>query len=492
MLVPDIPIALPVAVCVIIVYTIGTLVYNVFFHPLHKYPGPFWWRACRLPWVMALAKGNLIVRVSEIHNEYGSVVRVAPDELAFIEADAWKDVYGHRTNEFTKSRRMYNISDKMIPKSILNEPKDEHAMIRRGLAHGFSEKSMREQEPLFKAYGDMLMDQMKELRLDAVTGEAKPVDMMSMYNFFTFDVIGTLSFGESFDCLSTAEYHPWIKTIFASLRDVAWVFGARYMGLDWLVDMTLKYGQENRKRNTEWAEAKIQKRIAVASERPDFLEGLLKKNEAGMLDWPRLRQTASVIVAAGSETTATLLSGVTYLLCMNPHAMEKLRNEVRSTFNSEDEITFTSVNSLMYMMACLNEALRMYPPIPGSLPRRSPKGGAMVAGHWVPENTDVAVWQWALCHNSSLWEAPLEYHPERFLGDERFARDRRECLKPFSVGPRDCIGKNLAYAEMRLILARIMFNFELSIAEESRNWMDQRVFVLWEKPALNVYLKPVR
>lgn len=103
------------------------------------------------------------------------------------------------------------------------------------------------------------------------------------------------------------------------------------------------------------------------------------------MSFEKLSANAEILVLAGSETTATLLSGCTYLLLTNPDKMEKLKHEVRSTFASESEITASSVNSLPYMLGVLNEALRLYPPVTSSLVRVAPPGGDMVADHWVPE-----------------------------------------------------------------------------------------------------------
>lgn len=100
----------------------------------------------------------------------------------------------------------------------------------------------------------------------------------------------------------------------------------------------------------------------------------------------KLQANAGILIIGGSETTATLLSGVTFLLLTNPNALKKLTEEVRSAFKSEDEIDFVSVSNLTYMLACLDEALRMYPPVPTGLPRVVPKGGAVVCGNHIPEN----------------------------------------------------------------------------------------------------------
>jgi cytochrome P450 len=102
-----------------------------------------------------------------------------------------------------------------------------------------------------------------------------------------------------------------------------------------------------------------------------------------------------ILIIAGSETTATLLSGVTYYLLCNPSALKKLTEEVRTTFQSEEDININSVNRLNYMLACLDEALRIYPPVPIGLPRTVPRGGATITGYYIPEGV-------SLSPNSSL------------------------------------------------------------------------------------------
>lgn len=95
---------------------------------------------------------------------------------------------------------------------------------------------------------------------------------------------------------------------------------------------------------------------------------------------------ASLLVIAGSETTASLLSGAFYLLGTNRDALDKVVREVRSAFNSEEEIDLISVNRLDYMMACLKESLRQYPPVTQGMPRVVPKGGHNIAGNWISED----------------------------------------------------------------------------------------------------------
>lgn len=104
-------------------------------------------------------------------------------------------------------------------------------------------------------------------------------------------------------------------------------------------------------------------------------------------------------------------------------------------------------------------------------------------------------------HQLSAYHSPLNFHdpqsfrPERWLSEEYenpaspFHNDRRDVHKPFSFGRRDCIGRNLAFHEMRLILALLLWNFDLSLSEGMEQWHVQKIFGLWQKPALMLNIK---
>lgn len=144
------------------------------------------------------------------------------------------------------------------------------------------------------------------------------------------------------------------------------------------------------------------------------------------------------------------------------------------------------------MAACVEEALRRYPPVLFGLPRVVPEGGAIIAGHFVPGGTVVTCWHYTMYHSESNWSNPYSFRPERFFMGAADGRDRIESLQPFSAGPRDCIGRTLAYAETWLILARVLFNFDLALVDGDGSWIEQRSFGVWDKPDLRVYVTPVR
>ncbi|GAP85672.1 putative cytochrome P450 [Rosellinia necatrix] len=462
----------------------GRVVYNLFFHPLRNFPGPLICRSTNLWRTGKLFSGDLPQHVRRLHEQYGPVVRIAPHELAFIDSQAWKDIYGHHnTYEMAKDDRFYRPMGKNVADTIISADRENHGFLRRQMSHGFSDRSMRAQEPIFREYVDLLIQRLAER-----AGTDEPLDMKAWFNFTTFDVIGNLAFGSDFGCLENASYHPWVEAITGNLKDTAMMRGIIQFISPTLVFKLFRLGIfKGRKAHVNYTKDKVRGRMAMTAERPDFMEGLLKKRDTLSLE--EIEVNSALLVLAGSETTATLLCGALYLLGSHPDTLNKLIQEVRTTFTNEEQIDLVSVNGLNYMLACLNEALRLYPPVPVGLPRVVPKGGNNIAGHWVPQDSVVSVWQLAAYYSSRNFARPEEFCPERFLGDPEFAKDDLGVVQPFSIGPRNCVGRNLAYAEMRLILARLLYRFDVKPAPGAKNWIDrQKVYTIWEKPELPFYL----
>lgn len=254
---------------------------------------------------------------------------------------------------------------------------------------------------------------------------------------------------------------------------------------------------KSRMRSVANTRTMVSKRMATKTDRKDFMSYALRAMERGdpgtMMSNEEIMTTFEVLMVAGSETTATLLSGVTYQLLKNPEVLKKLVAEIRSAFAHGNEITMVSVNNLKYQLAVLDEALRIMPPVATALVRLVPSGGGEeVGGHFVPGGTRVGVPSWAACRSPLNFRDPESFVPERWLGDVRYAEDRREASQPFNIGPRGCIGRNLAYAEMRIVLARVLFEFDLELMASSKSWLEGlKNFTLWQKDPLMVRLTPV-
>ncbi|KAF2676351.1 benzoate 4-monooxygenase cytochrome P450 [Lentithecium fluviatile CBS 122367] len=475
-------------------YAVLKIFYNLFLHPLRSYPGPIIGRATALYSDKATISGNLPQLLHHLHLKYGPVVRITPNELSFIDADVWKDVYGHHATAFEKDKMFYGPDSYGTPAGIIRADNAAHARQRKLVSHAFSDKALRDQEALLKGYAELLVTKLKELG-----AKGMKTDLVKWYNFTTFDIMGDLAFGEPLKLLEDAKYTPWVNSVFGHIRLVAISQVIRRWGFDKLFQMCIPMkAKEQRKTHMRFSSDRVDARLAKKTDRPDIWTYVLRHSEdeehkGKGLHPTEMHSNGAIFMLAGTETTATELSGLTYFLLKNPAKMARLQEEIRTAFSTLDDLHMNELSKLTYLNACLEEGLRMYPPVPVGLPRTTPRDGAQVAGSWVAGGTTVMLPQYAAYHSPSNFKDPETFVPERWLpeGQAEYGSDHKDVLQPFSYGPRNCLGKNLAYHEMRLILASVLLNFDLELCEEAEGWPKQENFILWSKGPLMVRLKAV-
>ncbi|TKA69439.1 hypothetical protein B0A49_03779 [Cryomyces minteri] len=315
---------------------------------------------------------------------------------------------------------------------------DNHARQRRALAHSFSQKALLEQEYIIKGYVDMLIENLNHM----------------------------------------------------SKNDQA-------INLNLLLNLIPKEVRQKRRNHLNFSREKVLRRLEnTNAQHKDFIWYILKQREKHDLKQDEIVVNSALFIVAGSETTANLLSGLIARLFYNKPKYDKLVHEIRSSFKTEDELTYENLSKLPYLNACLEEGLRIHPPVPTGLLRTVPAGGDTIDGSWVPAGTSVAVSSWAAAHNPVNFRDCDSFVPERWL-DEAYATDTKKAMQPFSLGPRGCIGRHLSYLEMRLILGRLLWNFDLVSTDNAWQWdpademKNMRAFMTWEKPDLNVKVIPV-
>ncbi|KAH8683932.1 cytochrome P450, partial [Ilyonectria robusta] len=476
----------------VVLYLVGCCGYNVLFHPLAKYPGPRLRAASKVPYLAAMWTGYHHRAMQELHERYGPVVRIAPNNLSFINPQAWKDIYAHkktREQEMIKDPEFY-VRNPDAP-TIVNGNREEHARYRRLYSPGFSARSLREQEPLIQGYVNMFIN---GLTRACEHGET-PVDMVQWFNFVTFDIIGDLAFGEPFGCLEDGAT-DWLAKLnqieeaqmhFRIIQHIP-LLGryARQIVNTMLPSDAVKGSEGHRKLTQE----KVSRRVNNNASRPDFMEHILRQPPGKGFTFEEMLSNSATLIQAGSETTATLLSGALFLLLQHPDKMQKLVDELTTAFESDDMMTIDNTERLTYLAAVLEEGLRLYSPAVAAFPRQVPKGGATIDGQYVAGGMSVGVNHYAAYHSHLNFSRPHDFIPERFIDVEEFPDDRREVLQPFSVGPRNCIGRSLAYAEGRLILGRAVWKFDMRLSEKADTWMrDQKGYVTWLRPEMEVFVK---
>ena len=356
-------------------------------HPLYRFPGPFLASISNAPHSYWFLGSRQPYKLLQLHDKYGPVVRTSPNELSFSNAQSWKDIYGFRPGHksFVKSPFYDGGSFAHQAHSIVSErDPGVHGQMRKDLAHAFSDRSLKDQELLVAEVVDLFIKQL------GVHGTSKDgTDMVMWFNLTTFDIIGSLAFGESFGGLQSGKFHFWIKLVTKALRQGALAdtmnrFPWAAAIMKWAVPSVIeKLSQDTRIHEAHTLDL-IDRRLKSRNERPDFLTRILQNDDAGRMTKVQLAAHASDFVTAGSETTATTFSCVTYYLLRTPRVMEILRKEIDAAFSSYRDITATAASNLGYLRAVCLEGMRMYAPLPFPLPRVVPEGGDTVDGYYLP------------------------------------------------------------------------------------------------------------
>ncbi len=177
---------------------------------------------------------------------------------------------------------------------------------------------------------------------------------------------------------------------------------------------------------------------------------------------------STTLIVAGADTSSVAFAAILFYLADNKSAYERAAAEVRAAFRSREEIAMgAALASCSYLYACINEAMRMSPPVGLALWREVVADNMVLDGQPVVKGCDVGVPLYTIHHNPRYYEEPFEYRPNRWLVDDGTGSvDRaRAAFNPFSVGTRSCLGKSLATTEMALTAATVLFMGDFRFAE---------------------------
>ena len=415
------------------------------------------------------------------------MVRYGPNSLSFNSASALHAIYGHRAN--VRKADFYfafpATKDAWSTHSAID--KGLHARKRRVLALGFGDAALRGLQPhilgvvdtFVNAVGDRGAGEKAKLRCDDdgcdCEGKSEdwsvPKDMGLWANYMSYDVLGELCFGQSFDTLTSPTNRFALKLVATSSRFHylnAQMPHLKQLGLDRVLYPGLR---AVRTRFMGYSRARLAERMQLGTEtdRRDFFYYLLGAKDPVTggpgFSTQELWGESNVLLIAGSDTTSTALSATLHFLCNSPSHLEALTVAVRSQFERVQEIVSgPALNECQLLRACVDEAMRLAPPVPGLLPRTVLEGGLTVDGHRLPAGTVVGIPIWALHHNPSYYRSPTEFRPERWLGNSKEGELARSAFTPFSIGPRACIGKGVAMVEVTVALARLLWAYDLRLA----------------------------
>ncbi|KAJ4299478.1 hypothetical protein N0V90_004723 [Kalmusia sp. IMI 367209] len=468
------------------------ILYNIYLHPLRKYPGPKLWAATRLTWTHAMQSGQYHRTLHELHTKYGPVVRIAPDELSYINADAWKDIYGNR--HIPKNAIWAGQEERNNPISIVSTDEETHLRNRRALTGAFTEHAISEHASTLEDLISLMITRFRE-RIASSSNGRTVVDLVDWTNYLTFDISGLLSYGESFSSISNGRAHPWVEISCSFGKGIALMASINFFApLNKVLKLAMPASiMKKMEYHKQIAHEKFQQRLGMQHRlgAQDYVGSIMAYNaEKGEVKVPEaeIEANMTLLIFAGSETTSTALAAILKQLLQAPSALARLEAEVRGAFETEEEIRVESVGKLEYMGAVIQEGIRMGPPAAIGLPRVTARE-EIIAGRPVPRGTFVTVNQYPAFRSAVNFAQPNSFVPERFLPDSPFPSDRLDVFEPFLLGRHKCIGQKLATMIMRLTLAKLVFAFDLKLVEAVGDFGEQNTYIFWEKKPLKVELR---
>ncbi|KAF2008812.1 cytochrome P450 [Aaosphaeria arxii CBS 175.79] len=471
----------------LVAYFIYNFIYNVFFHPYAKYPGPFLAKFTDLYAGYHAWKGDLHLEMWRLHEKYGEKVRYSPNKLNINNVTALKNIYT-QGKPYLKSKNYAAMVHKATNTLTVRDRKD-HGRRRRVIQQGLSDATLRAFEPhmyeIINRFCDRLIqtaEEEKALESQGLSTETaykqhtwKEVRNMSEWcGYLAFDLMATFIFSGKYNMLEREQYRYVVKCIEESNIRVATILQAPSLKNFRLDKLLFPKGIIARNMFLNFVGKLLRDTKKVdRSQRKDLFEMLshAKDPESGKGFSPNEIIAESVtLVVAGADTTATAMAAIFFYLSRNPNAYARAAEEVRSTFSSVEDIQGgAKLNSCRYLRACIDEAMRMSPSVGQTLAREVPAGGATVDGEFIPAGCDVGVPLYALHHNEKYYPDPFDYNPERWMVEKEGASqqvlDQYTAYNPFSVGPRSCMGKGVALVEMMATFAVVMFRLDFKIAD---------------------------
>ncbi|KAI1424304.1 benzoate 4-monooxygenase cytochrome P450 [Xylaria sp. FL1777] len=462
--------------------------YNLFFHPLAHVPGPFWARISGLPsWYYAY-RGDRHIWLRKQFQMYGYRVRVEPSTVLFCDPEAHAAIYNMKAN--VRRSRFYeaykrNANDITTLTCI---DVSAHAKRRKHLNLCFTERAVRAASGFVIDHVDRWIQIIAE-GIQDVNEWSQPMDFSEKVDALIFDIMADLSFGKSFNIKepgdsplklvphNISEYMRfyYLMSRVPFLEFLLWL---KPRGLDRLIDLIAP--QAARQYN-QFVNDSVTNRIALQREqqkkpeeerRQDMFYFLAEARDAktGELVFNEndLRAESNLLIIAGSDTTAISLSGIFFYLTGDPPRYQKLVDEIRTTFRSLDDIIYgQKLQSCTYLRACIDEGIRLTPSGPCETPREVLRGGLQIKGEFYPAGTIVGTAPWPNSRNAEVYGDAETFRPERWVIDEAagvtkesFARAKAG-FHPFLSGPGNCVGQNLAMAEMQIMIARVLYQLDV-------------------------------
>ncbi|KAJ2812667.1 hypothetical protein H4S07_001245 [Coemansia furcata] len=442
------------------------------FSPLNTVPGPLLNKFTNLPLFYSILRGTYYEYSIRLHTQYGELVRLGRDHVSVSNASELRRILA--THTFRKGAN-YERSVYLMPTVFSTTDPDLNRTRRRQFGSLYAMSSIRSMEDLILEHGVLSLIKSWDKALENSEEEnCATVNYHYGFHGMSFDIIGILGFGKSFNVLSqgdtamTDAFHKLLVFLAMTgripiIQHMRWAFKPLFDARDYV---------------TQVVHRSIETRKAYIAEngkppRIDLLQKIIDARDpltGEVIDMPNLVSETALLLAAGTDTTSNTLSWTIMHLMHYPHVYQRLRDDIRREFpDHSTPIRYEEARKqLPYLTAVLNESMRVSPSVASYLPRRLPMdgNGATVCGHYIPHGAGEICLGIAACHRrSDIWPDPSRFDPERFMGADTDGNLKN--MLAFSSGVRMCIGRNLAWVELYTTMANLLRRYDFKLPDSA-------------------------
>ncbi|KAK1466265.1 cytochrome P450 3A17 [Colletotrichum cuscutae] len=401
--------------------------------------------------VMALVGAAGVLVVCNLHERYGSIVRIAPNELSCIDIQSVSQVY-KVGGGFEKAQWIGDYATKLPALSLSMILNTEEAKQRRRLLQGsFAITSLRKNwESTVRSKVELAV---MKIKTEALAGSS---NSHKWWTYMAADVISQLSFGQSLGVLESGKSTMYMRAIEnALIADVIQCEIPFLASLSQLIPRSLlqTFSRQLEQVRLGGADgvASVKQR-GPSSAQSIFTEMIAECDSEGRtwLTKEAVGMEVAGMMVAGTDTTAAVLTYLIWSVLKQPVLQEKLENEIALLGDNFDD---KRLEVCPILGAVIEETLRLYPAVLSSLPRLIPGGGAMLSSHFVPAGTVVYSPAYSLQRDPKVFPDPHRFDVDRYLDPTKVSLQQRQAYIPLGAGARVCIGQYLAMMELRLSTA---------------------------------------
>ncbi|KAJ7090898.1 cytochrome P450 [Mycena belliarum] len=467
-------------------------------HPLWKYPGPVACKISKLWLTFISSQGKLHLYVKQLHDQYGPVVRIGPNEISISEVSLLPNILGANgmpKGPLWQGRRIsgkQGAGSKEAARGNLIGSRDLklHAEARKAWNRAFNPAAIKGYEPI-------LIRRVAQLTEALSSQKEEIIDLSQWLSFFSFDFMGDIAFGGGLELMRDGDreglWHMMERGLYlpSLTQHIPWSTG--------FLPYLPRVGQEM-KALGKFAFDQAKRRLEAGSLQNDLFYHLMdeKRVNAEPYPFPLVVSNTVLAIVAGSDTSATVLANTFFLLLSHSESYKRLQLELEEVFplGTTEPTDAAKLSNLPYLNAVIKESMRIFPPVATSLQRAPTIGsGTKVLGDKIiiPEGTSVVVPPYTMHHDPRYFSpSPENYMPERWLAhdDPKFIVNE-DAFIPFSVGPANCAGRSLAMLEIRMVVAFVMQTFEMQFADgyDKQCWeADLKDYFVMQKGSLPIIM----